>query len=328
MNISDSSKFQLERLPKRQRKARAQPEHFRYLPTYPDFYKFNRGIEAGQETAVQPCDKEFLDALLRHLAALVRAFVHHNPPPSKSGFMGQSLSELNQKILRYFRIVMKQCQRLKAFPKLFPCDCSRQDFFGKVAVLTRIMANYREIFQSYEDLAVKVHEYLPWKFISKDESGKIVEERALPPFFPGQPGGKNPWNYWLDNSAKGNDGWIAIQQKIPQVGDTIIRHQSRLYESLETQFEAEQSYTRDRKDANANIGEPGDAYKHMTWSQFQTVGEYDLGFERGWRKKHDSNGIRTLESLEVDVFRSRVEPYSQALPSNCPYFKFAVAYKP
>jgi hypothetical protein len=61
---------------------------------------------------------------------------------------------------------------------------------------------------------------------------------------------------------------------------------------------------------------------------------YDLGFKAGTRKDCDGNGMVTLEHLSQALFLVENEPWDRATQhdyletSNCPYFRFAVAYKP
>lgn len=60
---------------------------------------------------------------------------------------------------------------------------------------------------------------------------------------------------------------------------------------------------------------------------------YNLGFEAGSRRDCDADGKITLEHLSQVLFLVESRPWR--LPranllesSNCPYFRFAVAYKP
>lgn len=60
---------------------------------------------------------------------------------------------------------------------------------------------------------------------------------------------------------------------------------------------------------------------------------YNLGFDAGSRKKCDGNGVVTLEHLSQALFMVENEPWAyrpqrDLETSNCPYFRFAVAYKP
>ncbi|KAH6714456.1 hypothetical protein BKA61DRAFT_605304 [Leptodontidium sp. MPI-SDFR-AT-0119] len=59
----------------------------------------------------------------------------------------------------------------------------------------------------------------------------------MPAFLPDKLHGKHPWNNWLDNSAQSAAGWVAIQQKIPKVGEKLMRKIVLLYEVVQEQFD-------------------------------------------------------------------------------------------
>jgi hypothetical protein len=65
---------------------------------------------------------------------------------------------------------------------------------------------------------------------------KRLDRYQIPIFLPDQFQGKYPWNNWLDNSAEASPGWVAIQQKIPRCGDTLLRQISMIYDMVEQKF--------------------------------------------------------------------------------------------
>lgn len=83
--------------------------------------------------------------------------------------------------------------------------------------------------------------------------------------------------------------------------------------------------------ATAEIGKPGDAYKHMTWKGFASQSVYDLGFLRGVANPFDSDGKLKLEIISkvpAVIKAGGQDGDTITLANNCPFFKFAVAYKP
>lgn len=123
------------------------------------------------------------------------------------------------------RDVMTQCRRLEQSPDLFPSRAIRNKFLGMVAKASFQLAEIGEGIKSrgaYE--------------ITEEEKTDCVVG-AIPAFFPDKPAGKNPWNNWLDNSAKATPGWVAIQQKIPRYGDRLLRRLRLSYLAVEHHFE-------------------------------------------------------------------------------------------
>jgi hypothetical protein len=116
---------------------------------------------------------------------------------------------------------MKQCSRLKACPELFPSPDLRSAFLhnlGKVLPSLDTLGEYLDLGKDTRDWT---EEY--------NRNG-----RGIP--HPDFPDGKNPWNKWLDNSADGNPGRIAIQQRIPRMGHFIMKRITLEYDAIEADF--------------------------------------------------------------------------------------------
>jgi hypothetical protein len=80
---------------------------------------------------------------------------------------------------------------------------------------------------------------------------------------------------------------------------------------------------------------PGHDLTHMIWGGFATIPIYDLGFPREAVKTLDAYGRDTLEALSEhlaicyeDMWTGDLSDEGEDLEStNCPYFRFAMAYR-
>jgi hypothetical protein len=112
---------------------------------------------------------------------------------------------------------MHEYRRLKNAPHLFPTELLKQKFLANIAALAEIMANMEEALIMFsgmdQDLEAPIDEVRQPMTEESVANGRIyhweLKKYRLPPFFPDMMNGKNPWNNWLDNSAKSLPGWIA-----------------------------------------------------------------------------------------------------------------------
>ncbi|KAG4435446.1 hypothetical protein IFR05_009067 [Cadophora sp. M221] len=148
----------------------------------------------------------------------------------------------------------------------------------------------------------------------------------MPDFLPDKLHGKHPWNNWLDNSAQSPAGWVAIQQKIPKVGEKLMRKIVLLYEVVQEEFDEDADPNLSPEYSN-EIPAPGDAFRHMTWSGFCTVPSFKLGFESGNRKLHGLDGTATMEYFSKTLCSLYDGVGVRLGTDNCPYFRFAMAYE-
>jgi hypothetical protein len=158
------------------------------------------------------------------------------------------------------RKIMDQCRRLKNSPELFPSPSSREGFLSEVATLASTIVSMEEVVgtveESVSELISDIRPPLTAEMLERmaterraseavdpmavDTAVEMLRKRLdryqIPAFLPDQFQGKNPWNRWLDNSAEASPGWVAIEQKIPRGGDTLLRKITLMYEMVEQKF--------------------------------------------------------------------------------------------
>lgn len=171
---------------------------------------------------------KFLEALLRDIFML--AFLASQILPKIK------LVNKNRALPRHAAVIvanlceaMQQCRRLKSCPELFPSLTVRSEFLQHLSGALPAMAmihellNLKHVFDSYRmgDFALEDNP-------NEENLDKIPH--------PNLRDGKNPWNKWLDNSAKAQPGWIGIQQKIPRFGHILMKRITLEYDAIEADF--------------------------------------------------------------------------------------------
>ena len=142
-------------------------------------------------------------------------------------------AELNR-VANLLDDAMSQCRRLQACQDLFPTASIRDNFFvvvdDVIAQLERL-SEWSELSRSQDKADNAVAE-------GREQIGdkELDHQCQLPAFFPDQIGGKKPWNFWLDNSAKPLSGWVAIQQKVPRFGNRLVKRLRVSYDRAEKSF--------------------------------------------------------------------------------------------
>lgn len=199
----------------------------------------------GAAKASKPRDRDFLVNLLGNIFFLVHLIGHEIIPMSPTSIGDTDLPHDATVIAKFLGEVLNECRRLIADPKLFPSRSLRKAFLTKIASLRPVIS-----------ILIKMHKQsrtVYWYVMNRDlqfmeEIGPdyLANGRAkprslltmkIPLFHPDKPDGKNPWNNWLDNSAVPAPGWIAIQQKIPRIGDVLNRKKIYDYDALEASVE-------------------------------------------------------------------------------------------
>lgn len=124
--------------------------------------------------------------------------------------------------------VFDQCRRLKKSPELFSTILQERRFMEK-------MSRVAEVADLLRDIIVLKNEGK----LARNKMRKKEKEiaKGLPFFYPGRADGKHPWTRWLENSSPVMPpGWLGLQQKIPHIGDNIIRRITTMYDLYERQF--------------------------------------------------------------------------------------------
>ncbi|KAH8686059.1 hypothetical protein BGZ60DRAFT_477942 [Tricladium varicosporioides] len=302
-------------------------------PTYIYFYP---GMEATPTSLLQPCEYRFLNALVRDLA-LLTFFARLEYLKTRNLY--PVLSDNGILIAKRLDKVIYQCRRLQAAPDLFPCKYMRETFFDEIALLSSLLDIVADIATrkvTFERAISSQIDRIERPFTNQELSkiGVAPIDVEPPPFYPDRVGALNPWNAWLNNHVMEQDvvGCIGIEQRIPRVGDRLLRTLSNTYDAIAEIFEEDELVSRDLKFDPVGIPEPGYAYKHMDMSAFRTVPIHDLHFKVGHRKSYDCDGVITLESIskELGPLHESVNGYPRAEEfdtQNCAYFRFAMAYR-
>ncbi|RFU34440.1 hypothetical protein B7463_g1888, partial [Scytalidium lignicola] len=295
----------------------------------PSYRIHNGGVEATAINSAEPCEPAFIMSLLDDLVYFSIQAVLYFPEAvvdAKLSFQNDYLEAAVPIEMKHLREVINQCRRLKTSPELFPSMSTRHLFLSKVAEIAKVLSNLRRI--ASKDSTVR-----------KDESNLFVwtpspandDPTKRPDMLPDQPGGLNPWNSWLNNSIKPTEGWIALQQKIPRIGDFMNLRKTILYHQKEIKFREDNGDIPKEPVIDPKIGRAGDPYKHMTWSGFCAVPYHDVGFWSGGRKKQDAEGVVTLEQLSKTLVGftgpANYAQFDHIADTNVPFFRFAMGYQ-
>ncbi|EPE31915.1 hypothetical protein GLAREA_11997 [Glarea lozoyensis ATCC 20868] len=293
------------------------------------------------------CGPEFLEALIYDFVSYSLAASRLISNASGTRSLDSPLDSAERLVRENLYAVMQQCRRLRENPRLFPNEVSKTEFFLKISKISESFHSLVEISRSYDKILksacqpiAKIDQPISTDFKEKhfiSPSSEVVADSSentisnVPEFLPDKAHARDgPWLNWLQNSASSYEGCIAIQQKIPRVGDKLTRQICLLYDAISEDFTQNEFMGEDEGDINYAdvVPSPGHDYAHFTWSGFRTVPVYELGFQNGKRKTYDSNGNVTIEHLSRLLCKLKGKGYGiQQQSSNCPYFRFALAYR-
>jgi hypothetical protein len=193
----------------------------------------------GSSLSAQSCEPRFVRALIRDVFVLTH-FASHELSKLDMASIDQMLPEDISLLAENLQEVMNQCCRLKAGPELFPSIAMKDDFMKEMAKASPLMVIMAEIIQKKykpeNDCTVSKDNM---ESLSNDTDVRSKESAAAaewPEFHPDRPNAKNPWNNWLDNSSVRSRKWVAIQQKIPRIGDKLMRRITLEYDAIERSF--------------------------------------------------------------------------------------------
>lgn len=174
-----------------------------------------------------PCDPAFLDALVTDCCVLIWEF-HSLYRHTDLDSIDDPLPTKYANIFHDLNTVFGECRRLKKSPELFSTLVQERQFTSKMSRIAEIVDHLRDV------IVLKNEGKLTRKKMRKKEKEL---SKDLPFFYPGRADGKHPWTRWLENSSPVMPpGWVGIQQKIPHIGDNIIRRITTMYELYERQF--------------------------------------------------------------------------------------------
>lgn len=143
--------------------------------------------------------------------------------------MREALPANTVRVIERLDTVFGQCRRLKENPALFVTEDTRKEFMTAMARISKAVLHLRRaMFARYISN------------VDREMARKAEREVAkeLPFFHPNRPDGLHPWNRWLNNSAPVMPpGWVGVQQRVPHIGDNIIRRITVMYQLYEKQFE-------------------------------------------------------------------------------------------
>ncbi|KAI9641071.1 hypothetical protein NHQ30_010499 [Ciborinia camelliae] len=284
------------------------------------FVRFDPGIEATANSDGKPCEPAFLDALVTDCCVLIWKFrglyrytdfdTMEDPLPTDYADIFHDLDT-----------VFDHCLRLKESPELFSTLVQEHQFMEKMSHIAEVIENLRNV------ILLKNESKLARNAMREKE--KQLAKR-LPFFHPGRADGKHPWSRWLENSSPVMPpGWLGIQQKIPHIGDNIIRRITTMYELYERQFRIEGLIDRKVNDTLEDFPAPGQAFEHMGYSKFATMAINYVDYKAGCRSETDKNGILRVEKLAKVVHHSFGQPENPVITGNAnvPYHRFMMGYK-
>jgi hypothetical protein len=192
-------------------------------------------------TAVQPCESGFLDALIRDFALLTfLARLEY----VKIRNLHPLLSYNGSLLAKRLDGVMDQCHRLQAAPHLIPSSSMRDSFFTKIAHLSSLLEIVTEI--ASRKVAFERATSYPISSIERPFTNQLLTEIGAPSIVveppvlhPNKVGALKPWNTWLNNHVVDRyvAGWIAIEQRIPRIGDRLTRMLSNMYDAIQEIFQ-------------------------------------------------------------------------------------------
>jgi hypothetical protein len=182
----------------------------------------------------------FLTDLLRNALYLTHHFAHEIAWDQGTPSDGEVLPEGANIIANFLVKVLNECLALKASPERFPSSSAREAFLTKIEAFCSSLEILEEIVEQKLSASWHIHNtdlhLIEEISIPEADPAKIrsLLRATKPPIFhPDRRDAKNPWNNWLDNSAAPVPDWIAIQQKIPRVGDLMNRKKVHEYDILE-----------------------------------------------------------------------------------------------
>jgi hypothetical protein len=214
-------------------------------PTSTTFERYDGGTQASKseskdihregyltypaaENSGRPCEPAFLNALIKDCERLLYDLVRVQEITTFDK-VRVPLPADTVKIMEMLDAVFSQCQRLKVSPELFATKDARKNFLAAMARIAKAVSHLRNA------MYVRHVSNVDRQMARKAEK-KLAKE--LPFFHPNRPDGLNPWNRWLNNSAPVMPlGWVGVQQRIPHIGDNIIRRITVMYQLYEKQFE-------------------------------------------------------------------------------------------
>ncbi|KAJ8058377.1 hypothetical protein OCU04_012569 [Sclerotinia nivalis] len=289
-------------------------------PVSSTYDRFDPGVEATADAPGKPCEPAFLDALVTDCCVLIwefRSLYRYTDFNS----MDDPLPTEYADIFYDLNTVFTQCRRLKKSPELFSTLVQERQFMEKMSRIAEVVDHLRDVIVLRNDSK-----------LARNEMRKKERELAkgLPFFYPGRADGRHPWTRWLENSSPVMPpGWLGIQQKIPHIGDNIIRRITTMYELYERQFRVEGLIDRKVNDTLEDFPAPGEAFEHMAYSKFSTMAVNYVQYRSGDRSESDQNGILRIEKLAEAVQRSfrRQENPVIAKNANIPYHRFMMGYK-
>jgi len=137
--------------------------------------------------------------------------------------VGQALPESSVLIVNHLNDVMHQCRRLQAFPELFPNPKAKINFMQQMATLSKLIADIFQAKSSTESIATD-----PQQGTVACTNSSYADNSAF----------KRPWTRWLENMPVPflNPDWIAINQKLPLVGNTLGTTKFSVYHINERDF--------------------------------------------------------------------------------------------
>ncbi|TGO22668.1 hypothetical protein BPAE_0159g00150 [Botrytis paeoniae] len=284
------------------------------------YSRYNPGVEATANAPGTPCDPAFLDTLVTDCCVLIWEFRSlyrhtdfnsmHDPLPSKYADIFHDLNT-----------VFGQCRRLKKSPELFSTLAQERQFTAKMSRIAGIVDHLRDVIILKNDGKLARNKM-------REKEKELAKD--LPFFYPGRADGKHPWTRWLENSSPVMPpGWAGIQQKIPHVGDNIIRRITTMYELYERQFRVEKLIDSKVNDTLDDFPAPGEAFEHMDYSRFSTLAVNYVQYKTGDRPKTDKNGMLRIEKLTEAVQRSFRWQENPVITGNAniPYHRFMMGYK-
>nr|AJW31327.1 mating-type protein MAT1-1-5 [Clarireedia homoeocarpa] len=281
------------------------------------FEMFDGGTRATAQNPGRPCQQAFLDALIKDCERLLYDLVRVQEI-TKFIKVRAPLPADTVKVMEMLDVVFGQCRRLKAYPELFATRDTRKKFMTAIARIAKAVSHLRNA------MFVR-HVSNMDRDMSRKAERKVAKE--LPFFHPNRTDGLNPWNRWLDNSAPVMPpGWVGVQQRIPHIGDNIIRRITVMYQLYEKQFEDENLLDLEVNDNTPEFPEPGMPLQHMHWAPCSTIGAHYVGFPVGRKQLYDKDNIITVEGLAKFHPGTARNP-AVDLDENVPFYRFCYGYE-
>nr|AJW31349.1 mating-type protein MAT1-1-5 [Rutstroemia cuniculi]AJW31355.1 mating-type protein MAT1-1-5 [Rutstroemia cuniculi] len=286
-------------------------------PTSTTFERYDGGTRATAGNSGRPCEPAFLNALIRDCERLLYDLVRVHEITTFDK-VRVPLPANTVKTMEMLDTVFSQCQRFKVSPELFATREMRKGFLEAMARIAKAVSHLRNA------MFIRHVSNVDRQMARKAEK-KLAKE--LPFFHPNRPDGLNPWNRWLNNSAPVMPlGWVGVQQRIPHIGDNIIRRITVMYQLYEKQFEDENLLDLEVNDNTPEFPEPGIPLQHMQWAACSTIGAHYVGFPVGRRQAYDRDNIITVEVLAKFHPGTARNP-TVDLDENVPFYRFCYGYE-